>query len=236
MLPPQLISCLCASLLLAINFGCKLEPQQAKSEVPPVQNQEAQAASARLKEAWTTRADKLNKTSKDYPAERLDLLSTLLDQSAEGQVRWEMEQLLANPTAEPDLSDYEHTLLETFVVRGVKQRDRELLRRVLSVKCPRFVGATPIELFLAVSHSDLPDPLLILFESYKKAANADARATLYDAISHLRELSREDFSSDQDYVSAVEAWYLENKDRVKYNPYYHPMALDAEGRILFREK
>jgi hypothetical protein len=189
-----------------------------------------------LKEAWTTQADKLNKKSTDYPAERLNLLIALLDHSPEEQVRWEREQLLANPTAEPDLSEYEHTLLESFVVRGVKQRDRELLRRMLSVKCPRFVGATPIELFLTVSHSDLPDPLLVLFESYKQAANADARATLYEALSHLCGISREGFSSDQDYVSAVEAWYLKNKDRVKYNPYYHPLSLDAEGRILFKEQ
>jgi hypothetical protein len=234
MLPPKSFSYLCASLLLIVSVSCTTKSQQAGTAATPVRKQEATAASARLKEAWTVQAGKLDKMSKDYPAERLKLLSTLLDKLPEEQVQIEMERLLANPNAASEMSEYEQTLLQAFTVRGIEQRNREMLTRLLSIKCPRFVGARAVEFYLALS--DLPDPLLILFESYKKAANEDARATLYETLSHLCGIARATYSNDRGYITAVEEWYLKNKDRIEVNTRYHPISLSPEDQILFKER
>lgn len=235
MLPSKSVSHLFVSLLLAANIDCTTTSQQARTGVSPPQNQGAPSPSSRIKETWAERAGKLQNT-KSYPAESLDILLALLDKLPGEQIRSEMEQLLAKPTAVSEMSEYEQTLLAAFVVRGIRQQDRELLRRVLSVKCPRYIAAAPVELYLAQSDPQFPDALLILFDSYKVSANEEARATLYEALSHFCGISRKDFNDDLGYISAVEDWYVKNKDRVKVNAYYRPKSPIPEYRTLFIER
>jgi len=107
---------------------------------------------------------------------------------------------------------------------------------LISAKCPRFVGSSPIELYLA--KSNLPDPLLILIESYRKSVTEDARETLLESLSRVCSLVRKAFSDDNDYVSAVEDWYLKNKDHIEPNSGYQLLPksdLDAKW-ILFVER
>ncbi|MFL6335732.1 MAG: hypothetical protein ACJ754_20675 [Pyrinomonadaceae bacterium] len=119
------------------------------------------------------------------------------------------------------------------VVRGVKRRDGGMLTRLLSIKCPRYIGLYTVELYLALS--DLPDPLLILFEGYRKAANEEARQTLKDAVSQVSDLPRADFGDDSAYVSAVEAWYLKNKDGLDVNSTYSPRSqFDSRRKLLMK--
>jgi len=207
--------------------------QQTRTEIPPVQDQGAASPSLRLEEMWTAEASKLNNQTQSFPAEQLDLLLTLLDRSPEDQVIKEMEELRAKPAAESELSEYERVLLEAFVFRAVRQSNRQMLIYLISAKCPRFVGSTSLELYLTMFYS--PDPLLILIESYRKSENEDARKTLLQTLNHVCSLSRKTFSDDNDYVSAIEDWYLKNKDHIKPDPYYEPNSLSSSRRILFVE-
>ena len=220
-------------LLTVVSLSCMDKSQQTRTEIPPVQDQAAASPSLRLKEIWTAQASKLNNKSKSFPAEQLDLLLTLLDKAPEDLVIKEMEQLRAKPAAESELSEYERVLLEAFVVRWVRQNNTQMLIYLISAKCPRFVGSTSLELYLTMFYS--PDPLLILIESYRKSVNEDARKTLLQTLNHVCSLSRETFSDDNDYVSAIEDWYLKNKDHIKPDPYYVPNSILSSNRILFEE-
>jgi hypothetical protein len=234
MLRPKVGSYLCLALLLALNVGCTAKPRQARTEAPPPQDEASREASARMKQAWAGEVSKLDKYSRNYSAERIDVLSKLLDEAPDAQVAREVEQLLADPTTVKMLPEYEHTLLEALVVRGVKRRDRQMLTRLLSIKCPRYVNLDAVELYLALS--DLTDPLLILFESYRKAANEEARQTLRDAVSQVSDLPRADFGDDSAYVSAVEAWYVKNKDDLEVNPSYSPRSRFDSRLKLFKQR
>ncbi len=234
MLQLKVSSHLCLALLLTLNVGCVAKPLPVNTEDRPPQDGAGKAASARMKQTWAEEVSRLNKNSTNYAAEKIGILSKLLDEASDAQAAREMEHLLADPTTVQKLPEYEHTLLEALVVRGVKQRDREMLTRLLSVKCPRYVGLDAVELYLALS--DLTDPLLILFESYRKAVNEEARQTLKDAVSEVSDLPRADFSDDRAYVSPMEDWYVKNKDGLKVNPYYAPHSPFKSNRKLFMKR
>ena len=227
---------LCFVFITVISLSCVNKSQQPKPEPSPVQNQVAASTSLKLKEIWTAQASKLNRQSKSLPAEKLDIILTLLDKAPEDQVQKEMEELRGNPTAGMDLPDFEHVLLEAFVVRGVRQKNRQMLIYLISAKCPRVVSTSPIELYIA--ESNLPDPLLILIESYRKSVIEDTRETLLESLSRVCSLVRKAFSDDNDYVSAVEDWYLKNKDHIKSDPWYMQMPYVPERGhwILFVER
>ncbi len=72
---------LCFVFITVISLSCVNKSQQPKPEPSPVPNQVAASTSLKLKEIWTAQASKLNRQSKSLPAEKLDIILTLLDKA-----------------------------------------------------------------------------------------------------------------------------------------------------------
>ena len=104
---------------------------------------------------------------------------------------------------------------------------------LLSGKCPRYVGAVPVELYLGIASAD---NLLILFDSYNHSASEDAKNTIMEILSRVFRAQREQLKDEKAFIDASKKWYLDNRARLKVNPYYQPRALGPITGPFFIER
>lgn len=129
------------------------------------------------------------------------------------------------------MSDYDQNLLQLFVIRAVQQRDRKKLVYLLSAQCPRFVATDAIELYIA--NSGMPDPLLILFDSYEQSKNMPAHNEIIEILSNIFRSMQREHPDDREFVNASKDWYLKHKNNLKVNPLYHPSSDFSGSRDFF---
>ncbi len=88
----------------------------------------------------------------------------------------------SSPTASPTLKQSS----ESLHISQIWEEERAQLNKNSKdypAKCPRFVATDAIELYLA--NSGVPDPLLILFDSYEESKNAPAHNEIIEILSNI---------------------------------------------------
>lgn len=161
------------ALVQTLNLNCRSQSPRAQSSPNPSPTLQQSSESVRISQIWEKERAKLNKNLKDYPAKQLDILKSLIEELPPDQLDNEFERIRSSQTSHEQMSDYDQNLLQLFVISAVRQRDRKKLVYLLSGQPPRFVATDAIELYLA--HSGMPDPLLILFDSYEQSKRTRAR-------------------------------------------------------------
>lgn len=222
---------ICVIVLLSLGswFGCRNQAAKSPANSSPQSGQGVD--SARLSQRWEEERAALNKLSKSYPADQLIILESLIEKLPPDQVASEFERIRSSETTFKQMSDFDQNLLQVFVIRYAKQKDRVKLVYLLSGQCPRFVATDGIEHYLALAQ--MPDPLLILFDSYERAEKEPARGEIIEALGSVFRKLRSEHPDDREFVAASKQWYLSNKDRLKVNPYYQPGSGFSESRDFF---
>jgi hypothetical protein len=187
----------------------------------------------KLREAWEDKIKGLNKQLKDYPLQKINAFDSLLAQVTEEEVKNEFEKIAQSPVGYSDLDEYQKTFVQVLIMRKVKERDRAALVALFSSKAPEFYGGEPIAIYL--SDSGIPDPLLVLFDSYDRTTNADTKRDLLAILGHAFRNLREKLTGDE-FVIQSRTWYLQNHAKLEVNPYYHPDSLFPDQQELFVKK
>ncbi len=215
-------------LLLSVSCGATPKGMPSANDDRPSQV----AARAEIKSRWEQSCKTLDKKQlgKEYPGKKLDLLIRLLEQAPPAQLNAERERVRGESTDYEHMEEYDRYLLQSLFLISANAKDRAGLVYLLSAKCPRFIANSAIE--LEVASLEIPQPLLILFDSYDKASDGEQRY-LVDILRHaFKDLSGR-YPDHGEFMRASKVWYLENYSKMKVNPYYHPFADFAEQRDLF---
>ncbi len=107
--------------------------------------------------------------------------------------------------------------------------DREVLARLLSIRCPQFVGLGILIEFHVANRSDLGEhPILILPEAYRRSSSTAARHELAVAMRRAFTLNGIKGNGDDDFVRNAEEWYRENVERLTVNNNY----LEARHELM----
>jgi hypothetical protein len=209
--------------------GCRKQVAQSSSNALPAPTQGPQ--SVKLLERWEHERARLDKLSKSYPANQLQLLQSLIEKLPPEQLADEFERIRSTSTSYQQMSGFDRNLLQVFVIRSVQQRDRTRLVYLLSGHCPRFIATDGIEFYLALS--GMPNPLLILFDSYAQAEKDTARWEIIEALASVFRNLRRAHADDREFVNTSKQWYLSNQSKLKVNPYYQPNSDFSESRDFF---
>ena len=217
-------------VLMATGTACAPKIPQTKNSPDRA---DIQTRDTTIREQWEARVKELDllKVGKDYPAKRLEILQPLLANAPDEEIRTEFERIRSSPTAVPDMSEYDRTLLQAFVETTVKNGDRDKLVYLLSSKCPPFIATVPIELYLA--ESGMTTPLLVLFDSYEKATADRSKRFILEVLKRVFGPVVQEESSEKEFLAASKDWYLRVGSKLKINIHYHPAALDDDDRELF---
>jgi hypothetical protein len=212
------------------NTGTTGSPQKSES----LSGEQNKSVEINLRTAWEDKIRGLDKQLKDYPLEKLNALRSLLAQVPEQQVKNEFERIAQLTSGYSDLTDYEQVFVQALIVNNLAVPNRPALVAVFSSKAPEFIGAEPVAIYL--SNSKIPDPLLILFDSYEKTTNANTKKDLRSILSHAFRTLREKITGDDEFVSQSKQWYLQNYAKFELNPNYHPGSSFPDQQELFIEK
>lgn len=217
-------------VLLATGTTCGPKALNTKNSAARA---DVQTRGTSLREQWETRVKELDlaEVGKDYPAKRLEILLSLLADASAEEIKTEFERIRSSPTDVQNMSEYDRTLLQAFVVTAVKNGDRDKLVYLLSSRCPPFVATDPIELYLA--DSGMTAPLLVLFDSYEKATTDHSKRFILEVLKRVFGSVVQEESSEKEFLAASKDWYLRVGSKLKINTHYHPAALDDDDRELF---
>lgn len=215
---------------MAIGTACAPKIPQTKNSPDRA---DIQTRDATIRELWEARVKELDllKVGKDYPAKRLEILQSLLANAPDQEIRTEFERIRSSPTYVPNMSEYDRTLLQAFVVTAVKNGDRDKLVYLFSSKCPPFIATDPIELYLA--DSGMTEPLLVLFDSYEKTTIDRSKRSFLEVLKRVFRSVVPEEDSEKEFLTASKDWYLKVGSKLKINRHYHPAALDDDNRELF---
>jgi hypothetical protein len=217
------------ALSLGVLSGCRKQVAQSSNNASLAPSQGPE--SIKLSERWEQERARLDKLSKSYPANQLQLLQSLIEKLPPEQLAGEFERIRSTSTSYQQMSDFDQNFLQVFVIRTVQQGDRSRLVYLLSGHCPRFIATDGIELYLALSR--MPSPLSILFDSYSQAEKDTARSEIIEALASVFRNLRRKYADDREFVDACKQWYLSNESKLKVNPYYQPNSEFSESRDFF---
>jgi hypothetical protein len=161
----------------------------------------------------------------------VQLLHSLIEKLPPEQLAGEFERIRSTSTSYQQMSDFDQNLLQVFVIRSVQQGNRTRLVYLLSGHCPRFISTDGIELYLALTR--MPNPLMILFDSYAQAEKDTARSEIIEALASVFRNLRREPADDREFVDTCKQWYLSNQSKLKVNPYYQPNSDFLESRDFF---
>ena len=221
--------CVILTLKLVFCFGCRSQESQSRTYPSPVQNRSSE--DIHLSELWEKERAQLNKTSKDYPAKQTIILESLLESLTPEQRAAEFERIRSSPANFGQMSEFDQNLLQVFVITSVQQKEREKLVYLLSGNCPRFIATDAIELYLAFS--GIPDPLLVLFDSYAQSQKESVRSDILEILGDAFGKFRREYPNAREFLEASKQWYLSNGNKLKVNPYYQPDSDFSESRDFF---
>jgi hypothetical protein len=237
---------LCHNTLAAIGIlaGIAACSEKGPASIPVPQMSSASNQGRELRRSWENGAKALNRLSKSYPYDKLNLLLLLLKQASASQIANEQARIMALPTDYFAMSEYDQTCLQALVISMLNGGQTKDLVTLLSRKCPPYVLSSSIEYYLASSsHSDA---ILILFESYSQSKGHDARRYLLKALEQAFPDLRTRSEDDEAFVKASKQWYLQNKDTLKVNSNYPHVSglpppdpriqLSADAADLFIQK
>jgi hypothetical protein len=227
------ISNVILAAVLLFSVSCGPRPNALKSGNDPGPSQAD--ARAEIKGRWEQSCKSLDQKQlgTQYPGSKLDLLIKVLEQTQAPQIEAERERIRRDPTDYQQLEEYDRYLLQALYVMSANAKDRAGLIYLFSGKCPRFIANSAIE--LEVASLEIPQPLLILFDSYSKASNGE-RAYLLEVLRHAFKALSKKYPDDKAFIDASRAWYVENESKIMPNPYYHPFVDSVEQRDLFVSK
>jgi hypothetical protein len=174
------------------------------------------------------------KFTKGIVREQFEFLEQLLNESSPEVVDAELKRLLESSKTYEQMSEYEMTFIELFAGNYIDQNRTEDLVKLLSAKCPRYVGYAPLE--MALTQHGKKDGLLLLFESYAKSQDKASKNTLVRVLSYVFKQVRREYADDDQFVNASKRWYLENNDRLVINSKYHPNFTWRGGNDFFLSK
>ena len=225
-----------AALLLATLGSCAMDPgtKNAPANSKSVNSEQRSVGGLKIREAWEDKTKGLNKLSHDYPLEKLDALRSLLGQVPEQQIKNEFDRIAQLPGGYWDLSDYEQVFVQALIVNNREAQNRPALVTVFSSKAPEFIATVPF--VISLSYSKIPDPLLVLFDSYDRATNANTKKDLLLILGHAFRKLREELTGDDEFLIQSKQWYLQNHAKLEVNPYYHPNSLFPDQQELFVDK
>lgn len=224
--------------LLSVTLGsCAMDPgtKNAAENSKSVNGEQSSVGDLKLREAWEEKTKGLNKLSHDYPVEKLVALESLLAQLPQQQVKGEFDKIARSPGGYSDLDEYEQTFVQVLVSKNVSAQDRSALVALFSSKAPEFYGGAPIVIYLSY-HLRIPDPLLVLFDSYERTSNANTKKDLLSILGHAFRNLREKLTGDDEFVVQSKQWYLQNHAKLEVNPYYHPDSHFPDQQELFVDK
>jgi hypothetical protein len=225
-----------AVLLLATLGSCAMDPgtKDAPANSRSLHSEQSSVGNLKLRETWEDKIKGLNKQSHDYPSEKLEALRSLLVQVPEQQIKNEFDRIAQLPSGYWDLSDYEQVFLQALIVNNLEVQNRPALVALFSSKAPEFIATVPLAIYL--SYSRIPDPLLVLFESYERTTNANTKKDLLSILGHAFRNLREKLTGDDEFVVQSKQWYLQNHAKLEVNPYYHPDSSFPDQQELFIDK
>ena len=226
-----------AVLLLATPGSCGMDPgtKNAPANSKSVNSEQNTVRDLKLREAWENKTKGLNKLSHDYPEEKFVALQSLLAQLPQQQVEGEFDKIARSPVGYADLDEYQKTFVQVLIMRKVNEQDRAALVALFSSKAPEFYGGAPIVIYLSY-HLNIPDPLLVLFDSYERTTNANTKKDLLSILGHTFRKLREKLAGDDEFVLQSKQWYLQNHAKFELNPYYYPGAHFPDQVELFIDK
>jgi hypothetical protein len=196
----------------------------------PSNSNQAGASSVKIRQLWEQRIKQLNKESKDYPEKKLAILQAVFRETPAESVNLEREAITRSSLQYSQLSEYEQTALQSFAATDIDARASAKLIALFSAKPPRYIGAEPIELYLA--NSSLSEPLLLIFDSHDAATDPNAKKSLVLILGDAFKTLRAQYSDDANFLRASKQWYLAHKSQVRINTNYHPDSPFPENQQL----
>ena len=143
----------------------------------------------------------------------------------------ELDRILRSAKAYEEMSPYEQTFIQFHIDKYENENNREKLVYIIRNKSPRNVGLVSLE--LGITNGKKPENLIVLFDAYERALDAQTRRQLLAILRSVFADLHKQYSNDDQFLAASKQWLLANQTTVKINPAYSPFAPDLQRRKFF---
>jgi len=146
-----------------------------------------------------------------------------------GFSRDELHQLASSfstlPVDPKHWGNSETKLVSATIESFLRSGDRDGLVLVLSLRCPRFVGWTDIEHFVALFGKDCKDPITVFGKAYAKCKVPETRQAKAAAVRRAFGPSGVLGKDDREFVENAMRWYEANKGHLEVDWRYRNRAV-----------
>lgn len=145
-----------------------------------------------------------------------------------------LERLTSGGVGYYEATHFEDTATEVLIKQLLAAGDRDRLARLLAARCPTSVARYfPIEWYLVAcgAQQQVDQPLLALFEAYKRSTNESARRRIDKAIQRGFRWLEIEAARPADRVSQADEWYRENAASHQPNLLYVDTWRGVPGRL-----
>lgn len=221
-------------LIVALSYACN---SSATQDVRPQQNQVQAAEAVKIQKIWEERVGQLHEKLKNSEVikrsirEEFDILAEQLRSASAGVADAELDRILRSTTAYEQMSSYEQTFIQFHIDKYENENNREKLVYIIRNKSPRNVGLVSLE--LGITNGKKPENLIVLFEAYDRALDAQTKRQLVAILRSVFADLHKQYSNDDQFLAASKQWLLANQSTVKINTSYSPFAVDLERRKFF---
>lgn len=200
---------LCVIFVFAscVIVGCSVTPTNSASS-------SSGESAMNIKQEYLSQAAGLNPQTKEYPQQRVEILLQLLDQCGEPKRQTEFERLVGK--SEQTDKAFDAILAQAFIGYFLKRQDTASLQKLLSGKCPDYVGGTPLEFVLAASSPKMLLPLPRAFQT----ASGESRTTILACLARAFPTLRQPGVSDADFARECERWISQSSKSFTLNRCY----------------
>jgi len=149
----------------------------------------------------------LNRQDKNTPSKKWKTLANLLDRCGDATRQAEIDRITTQPIAVP-ATKFDDLLTQVLLDRSLRTGDSALLTRLLTLRCPNYVGGYPVEFWLA--RSEGTHAVLLLATAFSDARTNASPRVLVGALTRAFPGLRREFHVDRDFVAACERWARAN--------------------------
>ena len=221
-------------LIVVLSYACN---STATQDIRPQQNEIQATEAVKIEKAWEERVERLHETlkssdvNKGSVGEEFDILAELLRSAPAGVADAELDRILRSDKPYEQMSPYEQTFIQFHIDKYENENNREKLVYIIRNKSPRNVGYVSLE--LGITNGKKPENLIVLFDAYDSASDAQTRRQLLAILrSVFADLAKRSANDDQ-FLAASKQWLLANQTTLKINPSYSPSAVDLQRRKFF---
>ena len=224
-------------LIVGLSYACN---SSATQDVRPRENNIQSAEAVKIEKDWEEKVERLHEKvkksniNKGSVGEEFDILAELLRSSSAGVGDAELDRILRSDKAYEQMSPYEQTFIQFHIDKYENENNREKLVDIIKNKIPRNVGLVSLE--LGITNGKKPENLIVLFDAYDRALDAQTRRQLLAVLRSVFADLQNQYANDDQFIAASKQWLLANQTTVKINLSYSPFAVDLQRRKFFLQQ